>query len=85
MEYRTKITEGGRIVIPLPLRQKMSMNVGDDVLLREDNGTVQLLTYHQQLQRIRALAKEVIPQEMCLTDELDRMRRKDADHERRDS
>lgn len=82
MDYRTKITEGGRIVIPVHLREKLALKVGDDIILHEDdNGTIQLMTYHQQLNRIRALAKQAIPQEVCLTDELSLMRREEAKHE----
>ncbi len=82
MDYRTKITAGGRIVIPIHLREKLALKVGDDVILREDDqGTIQLMTYHQQLNRIRALAKQAIPPDVCLTDELSLMRREEAKRE----
>ena len=38
-EIRTKLTEGGRIVIPAEYRQALGLQVGDEIILRlEEDG-----------------------------------------------
>ena len=42
-EIRTKIAEGGRIVIPAEYRQALNLRVGDEVILRLEDDTLRVL------------------------------------------
>lgn len=55
----TQIAQGGRVVIPAELRQKMGLKVGDQVLLSwsEETQELRISTRRQRLQQARALVK----------------------------
>ena len=73
----TQVSQGGRVVIPASIRQKMNIKTGDKVLLTWDDnlGELRLSTRKQRL--IQNYAK----QEGSVVDELIEERRKSASHE----
>lgn len=85
MNYIAKISDGGAIDLPLALRERLGVQTGDEVILQEgEDGSVQLMTYQQRLDRARALVNACIPADVCLSDAVREMRREEFERENRD-
>ena len=69
-QVRTKIDEGGRIVIPAEYRQALGLQVGDEVILRLEGRELCIFTLNQAIKRAQELVSRSIPQERSLADEL---------------
>jgi AbrB family looped-hinge helix DNA binding protein len=59
--YEMKISEGGRVVIPAPIRRSLDLNEGDTVVWDILNGEVHLSTRKKQLEKARALFQKSTP------------------------
>lgn len=70
IEIRTRLAEGGRIVIPAEYRQALGLQVGDEVILRLEDGEVRVFTPNQAIKRAQELVRRYIPQGRSLSDEL---------------
>lgn len=77
MEFKTKLTEGGRIVIPAEYRQALGLHVGDELILRLEDGEVRIFTARQAIRRAQELVRRYIPQTRSLADELIAERREE--------
>lgn len=80
-EIRTRIAEGGRIVLPAEYRRSLGLRVGDEVILRLEDGEVRILTPQQAIRRAQALIRGGIPEGRSLADELIAERRVEANDE----
>ena len=78
-EIRTKLLEGGRIVIPVEYRQALGLQVGDEVILRFTDGEVRIYTPRQAIKRAQELVQRYIPQSGSLADELIAERRLESE------
>jgi AbrB family looped-hinge helix DNA binding protein len=76
-QVKTKIDEGGRIVIPAEYRQALGLQVGDEVILRLEGRELRIFTLNQAIKRAQELVSRSIPQERSLTDELIAERRRE--------
>jgi len=70
IDVRAKLAEGGRIVIPVEYRQALGLRVGDEVILRLEDGEVRIFTPQQAIKRAQELVRRYVPQERSLSDEL---------------
>ncbi len=78
---RTKVTQGGRIVIPAEIRKQLGIEIGEDVNLRVENDTLHVLSRKSALRRIQKAVREVVPEGVSLVDELIAERRKEFENE----
>ncbi len=78
---RTKLTQGGRIVIPAEMRKRLGMEIGDSLNIEIRNDSLQVTTMRSALRRIQRLLKKHIPPGVSLVDELIADRRKEAANE----
>lgn len=76
-----KMSEGGRVVIPLEIRKKMGLKEGDTVLWEFVDGEARLTTRLMRLQRAQALVRQYVPEGVSLVDELIAQRRMEAERE----
>ncbi len=76
-EIRVKLTEGGRIVIPVEYRQALGLHIGDDLILRLEDGEVRIFTPQQAIKRAQELVPRYISQGRSLSDELIAERRQE--------
>jgi len=76
-QVKTKIGEGGRIVIPAEYRQALDLQVGDEVILRLEGRELRIFTLNQAIRRAQELVSRSIPQERSLADELIAERRRE--------
>lgn len=72
---KTRIGEGGRIVIPVEYRRALGLEPGDEVILVLEDGDVRVMTPQRAVQRAQALVRRYIPEELDLVDELLQERR----------
>lgn len=80
-QVRTKIAEGGRIVIPAQYRKALGVRVGDVVILQLDDGEVHILTLQQAIRRAQETVRRYVPPGRSLSDELIAERRAEAQDE----
>ncbi len=74
----TKVTDGGRIIIPVEYRRALGLNVGDDVVLSLEAEEIRILSRKEALRRAKALVKRYVPEGIVLSDELLAERRREA-------
>ncbi len=70
LQVKTKLGEGGRIVIPAEYRQALGLQVGDEVILRLEGKELRIFTLNQAIRRAQELVSRYIPRERSLADEL---------------
>lgn len=70
IQIKTKLGEGGRIVIPAEYRQALGLQVGDEVILRLEGRELRIFTLNQAIKRAQELVSRYIPRERSLADEL---------------
>jgi AbrB family looped-hinge helix DNA binding protein len=75
---RTKIGEGGRIVIPAEYRRALGLKVGDNVTLTLDDDELRLTTRRAAIKRAQRILRQYIPEGRMLSDELIAERRREA-------
>ena len=67
---QTKISKNGSLVIPVEIRQKLEINVGDAVLCELYDGEARITTRTQRIRRAQALVRKHVPAGQPLADEL---------------
>jgi AbrB family looped-hinge helix DNA binding protein len=50
MAIKAKVSRGGRVVIPSAYRQALGIDVGDDVVISLDEGTLRISTLAQAIE-----------------------------------
>lgn len=75
---KTKVTEGGRIVIPAKMREAMGMKVGTSVTLTVKDGSLRITTRDEAFRRIDEMMKDRIRPGRSVVDELIKERRDEA-------
>jgi AbrB family looped-hinge helix DNA binding protein len=75
---KARIGEGGRIVIPAEIRRELGVGVGDELLLKVENGELRAWTRAQAIKRAQALLRKYVPEGVSLVDELIAERRREA-------
>ncbi|MDJ0662662.1 MAG: AbrB/MazE/SpoVT family DNA-binding domain-containing protein [Crocosphaera sp.] len=76
----TKITDGGRIVIPAEYRRALALNTGDDVILTLEEGTIRILSRKEALRRAQEIVARYA-QNCSLASELIAERRQESENE----
>ena len=69
-ETRTQLSQDGSIVIPTEYCQTLGLQVGDEVILRLEDGEIHLYTPRQTIKRAQELVRRYIPQDRSLANEL---------------
>ena len=80
-DVATKISAGGRIVIPADFRRELGADVGDEVILRLVDGEIHVLTKAQAVRKAQALVRRSVAKDRSLFKELLQERRKEAKRE----
>lgn len=78
---RTKVTQGGRIVIPAEMRRRLGIEVGEDVSIALDGESLRIVTQKESIKRAQELVRKMIPEDVSLVDELIADRRREAANE----
>ena len=78
---RTRMTEGGRIVIPVPYRKALGIKPGDELIVRLDEGELRIYSRAEALKRLQNQVTSAVPEGVSLVEELLRERRKEVARE----
>lgn len=78
---RTKITDGGRLVIPAEHRRALGLEAGDEVVVRVVDGELRILTRAEAIRRAQTLVRRQVKKGRSLSDELTKERRTEAANE----
>ncbi len=78
---RTKVTQGGRIVIPVEFRKQLGIEIGEDVNLSVEDGSLNISTSEKALERLQKMARKVSNGQSAVVDELIADRRREAENE----
>ena len=81
---RTKLGEGGRVIIPSAFRQNLHLSTGDDIVLHMKEDIIYITTPNQALAKLQAKVKDYTDstgEKISLVDELIKTRRAEAKHE----
>ena len=81
LRITSKITKGGRIVIPAKFREALGMEVGQNVTLSVTNDELRVISSKAALRRLQTLVRKHVPEGVSLVDELIRERREEAANE----
>ena len=76
-----KIAQGGRILIPAEMRRQLDMEIGENVNLEVENGSLKVTSSRAALSRLQRRLKKFVPEGVSLVDELIVERRRDAANE----
>jgi len=80
-EFKTKIGQSGRIVIPTEYRRRLGLEAGDEVIMHLDDDGLRLYTPAQAVMRAQALVRRYVPEGRSLSEELISERRAEAERE----
>lgn len=80
-EIKVRVSEGGRVVIPVEYRQALGIKEGDTVRVRLSGDTVMVNRGEDSLRRAREIVAKYIPAKSGLADELLADRRKESHNE----
>jgi AbrB family looped-hinge helix DNA binding protein len=78
MQCHVKIGEGGRLIIPAVYRKALDLKIGDELILRLDDGELRLFRQLSALQKIQSIAKSKSKQKNH-TDDFIAFRKKDEE------
>jgi bifunctional DNA-binding transcriptional regulator/antitoxin component of YhaV-PrlF toxin-antitoxin module len=79
---RTKLGEGGRVIVPATFRQNLHLEVGDDIILHMQENIIYITTPNQALRKLQTKVKNYTDstgEQISLVDELIAMRRLEVD------
>ena len=80
-EYRATFGENGRIIIPARLRNVMKLTPGEEMLLRYDNNSINILTMKQAVKEAQDIVMQYNKDNISLTDSLKQSRLEEAKNE----
>lgn len=78
----TRMTEGGRIVIPAEIRKRLGFEIGEAFRLEiDEDDTLRISSRSQSLRRAQQLFRKYVPEGVPVVDEFIAERRKEAENE----
>jgi len=77
----TRLTKGGRIVIPAEFRRELGLETGDEVILRLVDSEVRIRTRREAIKQAQAIVRKHVKKGRSLVDELKRERKAEAKRE----
>lgn len=59
MQQHLKIGEGGRLIIPAVYRKALNLHVGDELIIRLEEGEIRLFRQSEVLKHLRVALKKI--------------------------
>ena len=66
--YKCNIGQNGRILLPAKLRKRFNLNIGDQIILTEENNTLAIRSLHTNIQYVQEFIKSHNINKMSLVD-----------------
>ena len=80
-ETRMRVNENGRVVIPAPFRKALGIKIGDEVVVRMEDGELRISTLKRRIEKAQRLVRKHVKPGKSLVDELIAERREAARNE----
>ncbi len=80
-EFKIKMGQSGRVVIPTEYRRKLGLQAGDEIIMHLDEEGLRLYTPAQAVMRAQALVRRYVPEGRDLAEDLISERRAEAERE----
>ena len=77
-DFKTRIGEGGRLVIPSSYRKALGLKPGDEVVLLLEEREIRIVSTRHAIRQAQALVRRYIPEGRSLSEELIQERRDEA-------
>lgn len=81
MEIVSQMGKSGRIIIPSKIRMALSLQTGDEIVMRLENGTIRMIPLRQAVRLAQQAVRQYVPEGTSLVEELIQARREEALHE----
>ena len=81
METRIQIGKGGRLVVPVKLRNALKIKAGDEIVARLENDSIRLIPMQQAVTLAQKAVKQYVPKGVSLVDDLIKARREEVGRE----
>ena len=78
---RVRIIEGGKLVIPAPMRRELGLTTGDTVVVDVADGELRVRSLPKAIARAQEILRRHVPEGTSLADELIADRRREAERE----
>lgn len=75
---KTRIRQGGRLVIPASYRKALGLNPGDEAVLVLEEGEIRVVSRREAVKRAQSLVRRYVGKGRTLSEELIRGRREEA-------
>ena len=75
---KTKIREGGRLIIPAKYRKALGLKTGDEVLLTLEENGIRIVDTRHAIAQAQTLLRHYIPKSRKLSEELIKERKEEA-------
>jgi AbrB family looped-hinge helix DNA binding protein len=79
--HRGRVDTSGRVMLPAAIRARLSIRAGDEVVIREDDDGLHLLTLDQAVRQLQQLFAAHVPPGVSLANDLLEERRAEAARE----
>jgi AbrB family looped-hinge helix DNA binding protein len=79
-EFKTKLGDGGRLVIPAKYRKALDLKPGDEIVMLLEKNEIRVMGSQQAIKQAQAIVRRYIPEGRSLSDELIQERREEASH-----
>lgn len=77
-EFKTKLGDGGRLVIPAKYRKALDLKPGDEIVMLLEKNEIRVMGSQQAIKQAQAIVRRYIPEGRSLSDELIQERREEA-------
>ena len=67
---RTKVAQGGRIIIPVEIRKRLGIEIGENENLEVEDDSLRITTSQTSLRRLQKNLRKLVPKGVPLVDEL---------------
>lgn len=74
---KTKISEGGSVVIPSEYRKQLGLEIGSEVMIQIVDGEMRIFTLAQAIKRAQDIIRRYVPEGRSLSNELIAERRQE--------
>lgn len=76
--FHLKVGDGRRIVLPTEVCRRLSVGIGDEIVLRVEDDHATLSSVDQTIARFQAILAECVPPGVSMVDDLIHERREEA-------
>ncbi len=78
LSTKVKLTQGGRIIVPMNMRKALAIEIGDELLMQVENQELKIFNVHHAVTEAQKLMAKYNPLKLSLSDQIIEDRRNEA-------